>query len=51
MSKLTHNILRVIDYGRMRRIRNENYTYLDSKLGRLNKLNLTTPTKGAFSYI
>ena len=49
MSKLTHNILGAIDYERVRRIRNENYGYLESKLGRLNKLNLIVP-KGAFSY-
>jgi len=49
MSKLTHNILGAIDYDRVRRIRNENYAYLESKLGRLNKLNLTTP-EGAFAY-
>jgi hypothetical protein len=49
MSKLTHNILGAIEYKRVRRIRNENYAYLESKLGRLNKLNLTTPD-GAFAY-
>jgi hypothetical protein len=49
MSKLAHNILGAIDYERARRIRNENYAYLESKLDRRNKLNLTTPY-GAFSY-
>jgi len=49
MSKLTHNILGAIDYDRVRRIRNENYAYLESKFVRLNKLNLTTPN-GAFAY-
>ena len=49
MSKLTHNILGAIDYNRVCRIRNENYAYLESKLGRLNKLSLIAP-KGAFVY-
>lgn len=49
MSKLTHNILGAIDYNRVCRIRNENYAYLENKLGRLNKLNLIAP-KGAFAY-
>ncbi len=49
MSKLTHNILGAIDYDRAFRIRNENYAYLESELGRLNRLNLTTP-KGPFVY-
>ena len=50
ISKLIHDILGVIDYERVCRIRNENYAYLESKLGRLNKLNLTTP-KGAFLHL
>ena len=49
MSKLTHNILGAIDYDRVSRVRNENYAYLESKLGGQNKLNLTTPD-GAFAY-
>jgi len=49
MSKLTHNILGAIDYERVRKIRNENYAYLESKLGGQNKLNLSTPD-GAFAY-
>lgn len=49
MSKLTHNILGAIDYERVRKIRNENYSYLDSKLGRYNKLELKA-SDGAFSY-
>jgi hypothetical protein len=49
MSKLTHNILGAIDYERARRIRNENYAYLESELGGKNKLNLITPG-GAFAY-
>ena len=49
MSNLTHNILGAIDYERVRQIRNENYAYLESKLGSYNKLHLITPN-GAFAY-
>ena len=49
MSKLTHNILGAIDYERVRRIRNENYAYLERELGKQNKFVLTTPD-GAFAY-
>jgi hypothetical protein len=49
MSKLTHNILGAIDYDRVRRIRNENYAYLERELSKQNKLELTTPD-GAFAY-
>jgi hypothetical protein len=49
MSKLTHNILGAIDYDRVRRIRNENYAYLERELGKQNKLELTTPD-GAFAF-
>jgi hypothetical protein len=49
MSKLTHNIMGAIDYARVRQIRNENYAYLESKLGKISKLILTTPD-GAFAY-
>lgn len=49
MSKLTHNILGAINYERARRIRNENYAYLEHELGKQNKLDLNTPN-GAFAY-
>ncbi|WP_097027909.1 hypothetical protein [Clostridium peptidivorans] len=49
MSKLTHNILGAIDYEEVREIRNENYAYLDNKLGIYNKLKLNAPD-GAFAY-
>jgi len=49
MSKLTHNILGSMDYERARRIRNENYAYLESELGRQNEFNLIIPG-GAFAY-
>ncbi|ERI90851.1 hypothetical protein HMPREF1982_03586 [Clostridiales bacterium oral taxon 876 str. F0540] len=49
MSKLTHNILGAIDYEKARQKRNENYSYLDSKLSKYNKLKLNVPD-GAFAY-
>lgn len=49
MSKLTRNILGAIDYENTKRLRDENYAYLESKLGKLNKLQLTNP-EGAFAY-
>ncbi|MDI9596914.1 MAG: hypothetical protein QM220_05235 [Atribacterota bacterium] len=49
MSKLSHNILGAIDYDNAARIRNENYVYLASKLGKLNRLSLVTP-EGPFAY-
>jgi len=49
MSKLTHNILGAIDYERIRRARNENFTYLQAKLGIYNKIKIKTPD-GAFAY-
>jgi hypothetical protein len=49
MSRLTHNILGAIDYEKVRKIRNYNYAYLDSKLGVYNKVKLKVPY-GAFVY-
>ena len=49
MSKLTHNLLGAIDYDRVRRIRNENYAFLERKLSGLNNLKLLAPN-GAFAY-
>lgn len=49
MSKLTHNILGAIDYRKVYDLRNKNYAYLDGKLGKYNKLNISMP-KGAFVY-
>ena len=49
MSRLTKNILGAIDYGEVKKIRDENYACLDSQLKALNKLKLITPT-GAFAY-
>lgn len=47
MSRLTKNILGAIDYEKVKKIRDNNYAYLDSRLR--NKLQLITP-KGAFAY-
>lgn len=49
MSRLTDNLLRGIDYDRVRRIRTENYRYLHSRLGKLNGLALRA-VEGAFAY-
>lgn len=49
MSKLTHNLLNAIDYKRIQQIRDENYFYLDNKLGDINKLSLNKQN-GPFSY-
>ena len=49
MSKLTHNILGAIDYERIRKIREQNHAYLESKLYNQNKLILVAP-EGAFTY-
>ncbi|MBN1060026.1 hypothetical protein [Clostridium botulinum] len=49
MSKLTHNILGAVDYDRVFKIRNENYSYLENKLGEYNKLKLIA-LQGAFAY-
>jgi len=49
MSNLTHNLLGAIDYDRVLQIRNENYSYLESKLKGKNILKLEAPD-GAFAY-
>lgn len=49
MSKLTQNLMRGIDYERVRKIRSENFCYLHSKLEGINQLELTVPD-GAFMY-
>ena len=38
MSRLTHNLLKAVDYGTVRKKREENYAYLADKLKRINKL-------------
>lgn len=49
MSKLTENLLRGIDYERVKEKRTENFAYLHEMLGALNRLELTVP-EGAFMY-
>lgn len=41
MSKLTQNILGAIDYGKIKKIRKENYQYLNNNLKNINKLELS----------
>lgn len=49
MSKLTHNILRGIDYDMVRKRRNENYNYLKDALHSHNALKLSAPD-GPYAY-
>lgn len=49
MSKLTANLLRGIDYDAVRRRREENFAYLDQRLGKRNELSLVCPP-GPFMY-
>lgn len=49
MSRLTDNLLRGIDYDRVRAKRTENYQYLSKRLGAMNGLKLRD-IEGAFAY-
>jgi hypothetical protein len=49
MSKLTHNLLRPIDYEAVQRIREENFNQLDAALNSGNNLKLITP-QGPYMY-
>lgn len=49
MSKLTDNLLRSINYEKIKERRTENFSYLHDKLGKYNRLKLTVP-EGAFMY-
>lgn len=49
MSKLTHNLLRAVDYRDIAERRTENFSYLHEKLGKRNVLELEIPY-GAFMY-
>ena len=49
MSKLTEDIMRSYDYDKIKKIREENYNYLNEKLLRYNKLTLNI-AQGAFMY-
>ncbi len=48
MSKLTHNLLKGIDYEQTQKIRQENYSYLSKALNDINKLRLND--NGTFMY-
>ena len=49
MSKLTTNLLRGLDYDAIQRRREENFAYLDQRLGKRNELSLVRPP-GPFMY-
>lgn len=49
MSYVTENLLRGIEYAKVKKIRTANFTYLHDKLGSINKLELFIP-QGAFMY-
>lgn len=49
MSKLTHNLLKAVDYGEVCRIRNENYAFLHNELKEENGFKPVTPA-GPFAY-
>lgn len=49
MSKVTQNLMRGMDYDRIKVTRMENFRYLHKKLSGINKLKLTIPD-GAFMY-
>lgn len=49
MSKLTHNLLKGIDYKSVIKKRNQNFAFLHSQFKEINKLSLTLP-EGAFMY-
>lgn len=49
MSRLTENILKGLDYDRIKEVRTQNFKYLHSHLEELNKLDLIVP-EGAFMY-
>ena len=49
MSKLTENLLRGLDYDRIRRTREKNFGYLDEAFASINRLEITAPA-GPFAY-
>ena len=49
MSELTHNMLSKIDYDKIRKIREENFSYLHERLCKCNKLDIELPT-GPYMY-
>lgn len=49
MSELTHEMLSVIDYERVKQIREENFAFLHAALGERNRLKLRMP-EGPYAY-
>ncbi len=49
MSETTHKMLSVLDYERIKKIREDNFLYLYEKLGCRNRLNLRIP-EGPYAY-
>lgn len=49
MSRLTENLLHGVDYDKVAKTRNRNFVYLDSRLGKYNRLRLKE-TKVPFAY-
>ena len=49
MSFLTENIMRSLDYKRIKNVRTENFLYLHEHLKNINQLNISVPV-GAFAY-
>lgn len=50
MSKLTHNLLRAVDYPRVCGQRTENFAFLHRQLKEKNVLNLPSAIEGAYAY-
>lgn len=50
MSKLTHNLLRAVDYPRVCGQRTENFAFLHRQLKEKNVLNLPSEIQGAYAY-
>lgn len=50
MSKLTHNLMRSIDYVSVKRIRTDNFRYLHGRLSAINKFKAIKLIDGAFMY-
>lgn len=49
MSNLTHKMLSIIDYDHIKKIRDENYAFLNEQLGSINQLELQCPI-GPYAY-
>ena len=49
MSQLTHNLLKVIDYEKVKTTREDNFQYLHERLGGINRLKLKVPM-GPYMY-